>query len=433
MAIKNSNRADLTPPISASLELRFRWWLGPLASLSLITGLTAAISVLLPASTYGTWEVRKYLGTWESALLLFGIAVCAGGILVGHQGAPSRATRTIALSSDQIAWMSKAFRISFGLALFGYLMWFALAISQGVGLADLSAVVNREGSAIGQLKSNSRPVGGLTTWTQLGPIAVALGTLLKRLDRPVRGVGLIVGLSAMRTLFYAERLALLETLIPLIFILAITIGPQDRGYKMIRLAPFVAPPAVWALFAISEYTRSWVYYQTFTTQPFLEWVTVRMLGYYTTSFNNSALLYSYLPSDSAPYFSVDAFWNAPGMGALFTPGAIGTVAADSWWSSTLQSAANYDFTNTGSFLVVFAEFGLVVGALLLFALGYTYGRMYRGGIQGSLPAIIGYGTLLVGLLELPRFNYITLGRCTPILLALFVIALTFPKRSSRSD
>lgn len=419
---------------AATIRLQLHWWLSPLAGLLLVAGLTALVSISLPSSTYTTWLTPKYLGASESALLMFAIAACAAGIVLGSLGRPESATREVRLERHEVAWLVRTYKVTLGLALFGYVMWMLLAVSQGVGIADLAAVVSREGSAIGQLKSNSRPVGGLTTWTQLGPIAVATGFLLRRAGFQARGIWVVIALSAFRTLFYAERLALLETTIPAVLILALTTNPGERGYKLARIAPFIAPPAVWSLFAISEYTRSWVYYSTFTDQPFTQWVSVRMLGYYTTSYNNSAMLHRYLPEDSTPYFSVDAFWNAPGIGGMFDPGTIGTVPASNWWSSTLQAGANFDFTNTGSFLVMMGEFGVVGGAILIIAMGFVYGRAFRGVKQGSIPALLTYSVLLVGLLELPRFNYLSLGRATPLLLGLVIVAMTYPRgRTTRAS
>lgn len=415
----------------AQLEIRVQWWANPLVLLLLVTGLTAVVSISLPESVYTTWSTPKYLQGTESAILLSGIGLTAFGIALGLQGWRHDSSRVVSFNAEQLRWMRKAYLITLRLTIFGYVMWMLVSLTSGVGIGDLAAVVQRDESAIGRLKDQSRPVGGLTTWTQLGPVAVALGVILRRLGYRNRGVWVVIGLSAFRTLFYAERLALLETLIPALLLLALTASPESRSYRLLRSAPLVAPPAVWTLFAMSEYTRSWVYYETTTDQPFAQWVTVRMLGYYTTSYNNSALLHSTLPRDAPPYYSVDAFWNAPGIGGIFSVDTIGTLPSENWWFQTLRSGANMEFTNTGSYLVVFAEFSAVFAAVLCVLLGFLYGRLYRGLLYASVPALIAYCALLVGLLELPRFNYISLGRCTPTLLALLVISLSYPRARAK--
>lgn len=406
------------------LVIQWPWWANPLWALILLTGSMALLAIVLDGAVYATWRVTKFLDGDLSLTLLAGILVMATGVLLGSGMKARGGSTTLRFNARQVEYLRRGYRLMFALALISYVFWIGSAVSQGVGLADLMSVVDRQAGAIGELKSNARPIGGLTTMTQFAPVVAVVGLLLQKIGAGGRGWIFLVLLAGVRTIFYAERLALIEILIPVILVAALTVKPGSRWRGLARIAPIIGAPLVWAVFAMSEYTRSWVYYQTVTSLPFTEWVSARLEGYYVTGFNNSAILArSHAGSSAEPYFSIPAVWNAPGAPAH--SGLFG-FEPEAWWVYTLTTMGNVEFNNPGSFLVTYAEFGLLGMLAFWLVVGLILGALYSSMTKGSVPALLAYAVAFVGVLELPRFIYWTQGRATPMLIALVVVGLTYP-------
>lgn len=424
-------RAHVTSAPPAILRVSWPWWLHPAWALALLTGTTAFVAVALPSEAYLTWSVPKFLSQ-DSSLLLF---VCVAALFVGILAVALAAARggeiDIVLRPEQIRWLRVAYRCMFVLTILGYVFWVVIAVSQGVRLDSLADVIQREAGAISALKSDSRPVGGVTTLTQFGPIAIVLGFILRKISHGGRTFYWLLPLAALRYVFYAERLALIEVLIPLLVIAALTTDPRTRRGHIVRLAPILGVPALWALFAVSEYSRSWIFYEQTTAIGFPAWVSLRLLGYYATSFNNSALFLSQTQSlDVVPYFSMSGFWNAPGIEqALPHPGFSG-MTPEQWWASALAFLSNPEFTNSGSFLVVAGEFGPLLAVAYWGLVGGIAGAAFRAMTRGSVPALVANASLFISILELPRIMYWSLGRATPILIGIIVLALWYPRDTS---
>ncbi|WP_143709925.1 O-antigen polymerase [Kocuria flava] len=414
-----------------ALLIHWPWWLHPVWALLLMVAGTAAVAIMLPAQYYAVWGTVKFIDAHDSIKMLLGISLVLVGISLANFGIPRVKVSHIEVGPAREEFLRKSYRFLFTLTVCGYIFWILIAISEGVNLASLASVIQRDEGAIGELKENSRPVGGLTTLTQFGPVAVAVGFIRRKIGTGGRSYWLLIALALLRTVFYAERLALLEVLFPIILISTLTMRKRTVWRPVAQLAPLLAGPLVWVIFALSEYSRSWVYYQSTVSMPFAEWVTSRLLGYYTTSYNNSALFAdAWQGTYGAPYVSIQALWNAPGAGlVLGAPTTMG-VHPESWWSSVLATQSNPEFTNTGSFLVSFAELGWFGAVIFWTLIGYGVGLLYVSVARGNLVGVIAYCTLFIGLLELPRFMYWTQGRAVPLLLALAIMAWVYARLKS---
>jgi len=433
--IKAKSRAPIAAALTEDsvLVIRWPWWVHPGWALLLLTGSMALISITLPEEVFVTWRAHKFLDGGMSTTLMIGVLSAFIGIMIASGAASRGGSASFRFTPKQVAYLRRAYKFLFFLTLTGYAIWIVSAMAQGVRPQDLIAVVDRQLGAISELKSNSRPIGGLTTMTQFAPVVVVLGHILRKLGIGGRGFLVLVLLSAVRTVFYAERLALIEVIIPLLVIAALTVSPGSKWSGLARSAPLIVAPVIWAVFAASEYARSWIYYQMTTDLPFVEWVSARLAGYYVTSFNNSALFaQAYEGSNAIPYFSVPAIWNAPGVDAAAQGGIYG-FKPDDWWTYILATEGSKDFTNVGSFLVTYAEFGLLGMVAIWFLVGLALGGIFAAITKGSTPALIAYSAVFVGVLELPRFIYWTQGRAAPILVALIVIAMTYPRLNARAQ
>lgn len=377
------------------------------------------------------WGTPKYLTVDLTLILALGFGAFALAILGVSNISMTPRTSTLSLNPSQLRYLNRTYTILFWLAIFGYAAWTIAGGLGGVSLNNLRAVFDRQLGAISDLKSAARPIAGLTTLTQLAPLCCAVGALLLRMGQGRRGFWLLVALAAARTLLYAERLAILEVVVPIVVIYILTPGvdPKSthRTFKRKRHAPAVALPLIWALFAASEYTRSWVFYQYTTHQTFPEWVTYRLLGYYSTAYNNSALFaLNREGHDLPPYFTIDAFWNAPGISKLFTPPDVPL-----WWGTVLQQNGNPEYNSVGSFLTSYAELG-IIGMLIFWILaGLAVGHIFKRSVEGRLAALLLYSVLYIGILELPRYIYWAQGRFTPGVIALLIFAIKYPRTTSR--
>lgn len=414
------------------VPLNWPWWLHPAVATVMLAGLTALAAIAFPEDVYATWGVRKYIDADMALLLVLSILSLVAGLMIPTfrvlKGGPS----SIELSAERVKFLTRTYWVLLTLTILGYVFWAISAAFQGISLSDLTSVVDREARAISELKSNSRPIAGLTTLTQFGPVAAALGAFLHRTGFLGRSFLWVLPFAAIRTLFYAERLALIEILIPLLVVMAVTTYKRSRWTWLLRLGPLIAAPAIWLVFAGSEYMRSWVHYQNVVSVSFVEWVTTRLLGYYVTAYNNSALFSLSAPGPTVPpYFSISVFWNAPGIEIFLPHPGIGGNAPEAWWASTLKLYANPEFNNTGSFLVVNGDLGTIGMLLYWFATGLAIGSLYVALRRGSLPASLAYAVFYIGILELPRFAYWTLGRSFPLLVAVFVLAAAYPRLIAR--
>lgn len=415
------------PPESKTLVFVLPWWLHPLSLLMFVPGATALAAIAIPDETYReVWRTPKFLDSDTSIYLCLAILAMAIGLLVTSFN-PARERRIeVAITAERLRILQKCFRITFRLTLLGYVFWVGFAIAGGVSLAQLTAVVDQQLGAISELKSGARPVAGLTTLTQLGPLAAVLGAILAKLGAGSRRYRILLVLAVVRALFYAERLAVIEVALPLILFSVFTTSyrPGWRS-RVVRLLPLYAVPLLWSVFSAFEYFRSWVYFGTRTSQGFFEYMSLRLLGYYVTSYNNSALFnikLRQMHQSQFPHLTFGFVRNTPGLDLLFDQPTYSGLSESEWTKTILTRYAAPQFNNKGSFLLSQAELG-TVGMILLWALmGAVLGVVYSRACRGNLGALIGFCCIAIGIVELPRIVYWFEGRAIPTLIAAMIVA-----------
>lgn len=413
-------------PIQLTVALSWPWWLHPVVLVVGLTGSMAVVSILAPQSVYENWETVKYLDSDNSLwLLILLLAFLLGITAAAGRGFGSWASQ-LSLTPRSYAYIRRVYLGLSTLTILAYGIWSLWGVYNGVTLSSLTAVFQFDAGAVSSLKADIRPISGVTTMTQFGPVVVVLGVWLSRIEgrRVMLGMWLCIALAAVRSVLYAERLALLEVVIPLVVAGCVfqRVGGRRVSRPYVAAAPLLAVPALWVFFAVLEYGRSWPFYQHLTNQPYFLWITWRLLGYYVTAFDNSALLNDALPPYHVPpYFSFPVVWSTPGFQNVFPAPSVGIVPLDTWYGSLLRSHANVNLNNTGSFLVFRAEWGDLGSVLLWLAFGLCFGLLYTWARSGKPAALVLYLSVLIGLLELSRFTYWTQGRCAPILLACLVL------------
>lgn len=405
-------------------------WLNPTVVVLGFTGSLSLIAVWLPDSMFEEWGVAKLFGRSHALLTWVAIGALLAGIMVGSvrsgHGADMRG------HGDHDDLLDKWYKGAGALVCLGYIAWAVIALSRGLDVSLFQAVLDRDLGAISSLKGYLTPVGGVTTVTQLAGIVSAIGAHRYCRTRRIGRLWILVLLAGVfRTLFYAERLALMEVLIPAVLVLVLESRFFTARRLLTRWLPVIGLVGLIVVFAVSEYFRSWIFYSEVTDLPFIVWVMLRFVGYYATSFNNNALYYdlgSVVQHD--PYYTFSFAYDFPGMSSVFGRPEVHGIEVSQWWTDQLQLYANEEFNNSGSFLVPMADLGVAGGVVFWVIVGVAVGKVYSRARSGCEVGVIAYAVLFLGLLELPRFTYWTLGRFFPAIVAM-VLMIGYDRAASR--
>lgn len=281
-----------------------------------------------------------------------------------------------------------------------------------------------------------RTIPGLTTLTQLAvaaiPLALAFG-LLGRGTRTRRLAIAILFLAAARALVFSERLAILELLVPIVY-LALAKRRATVPKAVLLALGFVAAVAV--VFTLTELRRTYAYTHNASPQR----ITARFLGYYLTSIDNGSDIIDRHPA-ATPLASTGAMlWKFPVLGSFradYVPG-VGTVTLrygdifgrdpDTYWPPTFaQDDLNYEYNvfSTPGFLA--ADFGWLA-LPVLFLLGFYSGSLYTRAATSPFHRAL-YAVWLIGLLEFMRIMYFSDTRAFPAYLAFAAVYVSIARRA----
>jgi len=412
------------------------WWLQPIIASGLIVSVTFYVAATTGPKEYAVWLTKKYLDNHLIIHSLIGYGAFVVGILLAYWGSllissspeeKKSQRRTIRMNRARVISCDQFAHQLFVLAVFGYVMWVGSATIQGAGFDDILRVMNLERGAVSNLRRLSTPIAGLTTLTQVAIVAVAIRLFLIRIGYPQRSWELfaLVLLAIGRAFLYGERLALIEIGIPMLAIAAL-VPSTNKSTQLLKryrwqLLPAVAIPIFWSVYAIFEYSRSWLYYRTVTDLTFIEYINQRLAGYYVTAINNGALYH--LMTANFPHgskYPFAALWNAPIVGAIIGTPKISGVPVESWWPQVLRQYANPEFNNPSTFLIVDADLGTLGAFVYWLTFGLIIGLVYAAIQKNSLTALIAYACSYVGILEIVRILYWADGRFAPVVVAIVV-------------
>lgn len=389
----------------------------------------ATIASCIPENRYyDLWRTPKFF-TPESLLLAAASAlVFLFGWLLGDRLGAGRETGSVAEWDRHIAWnaLMNLFRLSFCLCLTGYVVWTASAVSHGAGLSTL-LVVFRGGMPVTQFRAAYLGnLVGLTSLTQFGMSTVVLGCVIGcgRGWRIVRKqCALVFALAAFRAYLNSERLAMIELLVPFIVLYVhLTFARKGTGAgarKIVRFGPAFGAVALFGIFTLFEYFRSWLLFYSSRQSSLLEFSSLRLLGYYVTAANNGAYLLRCLGHPiGSPYFTLNFLWTFPFVGDLAK-----SILPQPAFTSTdklLAAGANVEFNSVDGFFNPFMDFGWPGALLYWLVIGLICGIVYRAFLRKSPLGLFLYPTIYLGLLEMPRYIYWAQGRA---FVSLFLLLL----------
>jgi len=397
------------------------------------------IAYLTPESTYLTLYRSPKSVDSEFIVIAVVIYLC---FIVGSFFAIGTATESQA--EDASLYCCWFVHPLFFITLFGYLAWFANGIlTSGIGpiLTEIHVVLfEQDFGSSDELKVELFPtIPGVTTLTQVGILYVTAETLLwvwKGSDRrsALLRFAVIALLAVFRSILLSERLALVELVIPVVVIFATTSELRERHKNLVRAAPVFLVLAVYVLFALGEYFRSWNFYRPLYHGSYLQFAAERLLGYYTTAINNAAVFYHYAPLQPLRYTFSDVF-EFPILGSFVSIRYAAEFGDRSTYAtlSLLEQYANPEFNNVPITGVLVNDFSTLLAPVAAFVLGVLSVSLYRSFLRGRLIGVLVYPSWYVGILEIPRIYYWANVRYFPFLtlLVITLFAFALAKKSLR--
>ena len=406
------------------------WWLHPRFAVLFLGVPLLVLAYLIPEVSYLVlYRTHKYV---DLNFLVLGLVVY-GGFLAGSFFPVGTASRP--QERDVLMYCRAAVWPLFVFTIFGYVVWFAYAVLRGGAGEVVSAVLNLVfnptlgASEYVKLEVFER-IPGITTFTQFGILYATVEALLWVDRKPWSRVALmrvmVVGsLTLIRGLLIAERLAIVEVLVPVIVVLAGRAQPKAIQRNLIRLAPLFLGFGVFGLFALQEYFRSWVYFSGIYGNSYLQFAAERFLGYYTTAVNNSAVVYYYEPLQPLRH-TLNSFLAFPGLGDVLSTYYQATFGRGFIeYSLLLETYANYELNNPALVGLLLNEYSAILAPVVAFFIGLLSLSLYKGFIRGGLVGTLLYPSWFVGLLEISRIYYWANQRYFPVLALLAISILLF--------
>lgn len=404
------------------------WWTDPLWLIVAVVTPGALLPYLVPRSVFvDVWATDKFLGPHSFTA----VSGCLLAIIVGALLARLREPGIPRVTRFPLEWAPRLLT----LIVVAYVIWGVVGISRGLALSDILSVM-RGSSEYTVIKGPLTPIGGVSTVTQLTPLVVGMYVLRVKLGyahstRPLILLGL---LAVVRALLYAERLALLEFIVPAVIVAgAVTCKPTSSAVthsanglfrrQAWRWMPLASPLVVLGVFGFFESLRSWA--STYSTQgtSFGSFVVTRFLGYYATAANNSVILTEGVPRTGVPYYSIQWLWDFPGISQFVTYEYVASAPRpDTAWLNLLGRVGNPEFNSPGGVLTIVWDIGVAPAAILFLILGFVSSRCYQRLKAGDMASVVLLGILVLALLELPRFFYLGQGRAFPSLVAWLLLS-----------
>ena len=315
-----------------------------------------------------------------------------------------------------------------------YVLWFALGFMRAGGISEFLEIWRRDPLFIKtQLLAT---VPGVTTLAQFAVAAIPLVIALKLYRRgtvvPVL-VGLAIALAAARAVFFSERLALIELLVPIVFLV---LAPRRVTVPRVAVYAGALVLAVMVFFAATELRRSYAYTNDFSAST----SATRFVGYYLTPINNGSAVIDHYPARTPLYSSGQFVWLFPGVRDLqldHLP-ALGTISLryadafgvdpDGFWQTEFEvQGLNYEFNVFSAPGHLAADFGWAA-IIAVFLLGVVSGVLYRRSETSAFHRAL-YAVWLVGLLEFMRILYFTNTRVFPVYLVFAAAYLVLRRRA----
>jgi hypothetical protein len=413
------------------------WWMHPGATivLALLPGIVLC-ALLSPSYFIAQFGTPKFVRTSEVVLVVaMTLAFVAGTVVATSLVGSRKAPEPDAATSDVLAArLRKAATVLFWMTVAGYVIWLLVGISRGLRPPDVVQVLTGGGTKA--TKQFLAPVAGATTFTQFGPLAVVAIMLAHRMEASPtsrRRLGVLIVLALIRAVIYAERIALIEILLPMAivaFAYPLVAGP--RRARLVLL-PLWVPIALLVFFGSFEYLRSYSsqsYRNAYAGRSYADFTTTRLGAYFATAINNGALLTSVdRRTHDVPYYTIRGFWDFPVVSRLLPYREVSGDEVRSTFSTTLKARGNPEFNNPSAMMTTVFDLGKGVSVVFWFGLGTALGWCYAQFRRRDIRGLVIYPVLFLGLLEAGLVLYWAQGRAVPTWIGAIVLAAWLTRSS----
>jgi hypothetical protein len=420
------------------------WWLSP-AVIPLVIGAAAIMPTALVGDVKfrALWRTPKEITPDTLMLFGFGAVALAFGALIGFALSPLPRLRSSpwpSLDVDALGLLRRASTFLTATTIAGYVGFVYLIARSGLTPAQLFAGSEANGGA--SVKDAIGTIPGVTTLTQLGVGAVVVSaTLLVQQYSRIELVKMlvVVGLAVPRAYIYAERLAILELVLPITVVFAAKMSVGGRIRRIVaRAFPVGGIVLVVVVFGAFEYSRSWTYYRAHGETSFVSFALSRLAGYYVTALNNGQIILNHVDWPGRwPYDTFEGLWSAPGIENLALYQRIGghlppyNKSNTAPYNDALAHFGNPEFNNPSGYVGPFIDYGWLGGLIWLLVIGVVAGFLYQQFCSARYLGLLLYPVFFIGLAELPRYIYWVQGRAIYTWIALLAITVLLARGSRR--
>lgn len=411
--------------VRGSHVLRLRSVFSPLALVAFLFVPVLALYAVTSETVFATeFDSRKTLSWTGFAFFALAIVCFATGAKAGDAAARAKTPRDTAggagaeLTSSQRRSLAVLLEAALIVSIGAYVVWFAAGIVRAGGVTQLYEIWRTDPHRVKTELLATVP--GVTTLTQLAVAAIplAIAFRLSRRGSAIRVlVAVVLALAAVRAVLASERLAFVELLVPIVFLVA---APRKVTVPRVVVYALVFLVAAMTFFSATELRRTFVYTNDFSAGR----SATRFFGYYLTSVNNGMAVVDEYPARTPFYSSGQFFWRFPGVRDLRVEHlpALGTVSLryvdafgvdpETFWPQAFAAQSlDYEFNVFSAPGYLAADFGWA-GLIAVFVLGLLSGRIYRRSETSTFHRGL-YAVWLVGLLELMRILYFADTRVFP--------------------
>ncbi len=297
---------------------------------------------------------------------------------------------------------------TFFLTILGYLIWFKdiylhfnyyLSLLLTVGAYHIRDLLLE------------KMISGITTFTQFGIISSILFLIIFLLTKRriyILFIIIIIILALLRVIFFGERLAVLEIVIPLIFIYLRFYPEKTLKFLFIIFLGFLI---IWSTELFRSY-MSPTYHNAYT--PF-EFLIYRLAMYFITTLNNCFLIFEKFPifTDFMPA-TLKFFYKI-----FHLPNNSQYI-----YIELLSTNLNPEYNNKSAWGILYFDFGYF-GFIIAFLIGGITRLLYSSYKKANLWGIMLYPIFLIFLFQSYRILYINSSRVFYPYLIIFLLILIY--------
>lgn len=310
-----------------------------------------------------------------------------------------------------------------------YAVWFHKLLLNPKLLLD---IVTGVAGAVYATRLETQTISGATTATQFGLAYVTMylharwinaATLPRRFQVYFYA---LLGCAAFRAFGWAERLALIEILVPIVILyLGHRARPQGRFVRLsVAAAPVIGIVVLLVFFGVTEYFRSWSTYYRHQDVAYLDFVLSRVTSYYYTALNNGAAL---LDNVDWPNWGFEHVLQWLHRFPILVGPIFRFVIEAKQDQNFLRSYGDPEFNNLSGIFTVYHDLDIPGGLLFAALWGALMGFLYQGYRSARGIGVLLYPVTFIGVIEAMRILYLCSSRAFPALLAIAIGYALFAK------